>query len=166
MDRRILIGKIASAHGIKGDVKVLCYADDPDLLFQDTGLFTDATTDKRLVLSRKAKPKPTLYIASVQGIADRNAAERIGGTLLYVEREALPALEDGALYHADMEGLEAVSTEGKVMGKVLRVQNFGAGDLLEIQGKKESYYIPFCAPYLVSVDMDARRVVLNEPEVM
>lgn len=166
MDRRILIGKVVSAHGIKGDVKVLCYADDADLLFRDAGVFTDETTQARVVLTPRAEPKPGLFIAHIDGMkADRNDAERARGTLLYIERADLPEAEDGTIYHLDMEGMDVVSAEGKVLGKVLRVQNFGAGDLLEIQGKKESYYLPFAAPYLVSIDKDARLITMNEPEV-
>jgi 16S rRNA processing protein RimM len=166
MTKRILIGKVASAHGIKGDVKVLCYADDAALLFSDAGVYIDETTPKRVVLSPKSEPKANLFIATIEGVNDRNAAERIGGTPLYIERDELPEAEDGQIYHSDLEGMDVVSAEGKAMGKVLRVQNFGAGDLLEIQGKKESYYLPFAAPYLVSVDTGTRVVTMNEPDVL
>lgn len=166
MNRRILIGKVATAHGIKGDVKVLCYADDADLLFREAGVFIDETTQKRVVLSVKSEPKPNLFIATIKGMSDRNAAEKVRGMKFYIDREDLPEAEDGEIYHLDLEGVAVVSPEGKAMGTVIRVQNFGAGDLLEIQGKKESYYLPFTAPYLVSVDMDARVVVMNEPEVL
>lgn len=166
MDRRILIGKVASAHGIKGDVKVVCYADDADLLFRDAGVYTGETTQDRVVLSFKSEPKPNLFIAAIEGVSDRNAAEAARGTALYIDRADLPEAEEGLIYHMDLEGMEVVSADGKAMGKVLRVQNFGAGDLLEIQGKKESYYLPFAAPYLVGVDKDAKRVVMNEPDVL
>lgn len=166
MDRRILIGKIASAHGIKGEVKVLCYADDADLLFRDAGVYTDETTQKRVVLSFKSEPKDNLFIVSVDGVSDRNKAELMRNTPLYINRSDLPEAEGDEIYHMDLEGMDVVSADGKEMGKVIRVQNFGAGDLLEIQGKKESYYLPFTAPYLVGVDRDARRVVMNEPEVL
>ena len=164
--KRILIGKIASAHGIKGDVKVVCHADDPEILFREDGVYTSETGDKRLVLNPRSEPKPNLFIASVDGVGDRNASELLRGTMLYIDRDELPELDDGQIYHTDLEGMDAVSADGKKMGRVIRVVNFGASDLLEIQGAKESYYIPFCEPYLVEVDMDGRRVVLNEPDVM
>jgi len=166
MDRRILIGKIVSAHGIKGQVKVLCYADDADLLFQDDGIYSDETTQARVVLSFSAEPKAGLFIVYVDGITDRNKAELMRGTRLYIDRDQLPEAEEGQIYHMDLEGMDVVSADGKEMGKVIRVQNFGAGDLLEIQGKKESYYLPFAAPYLVGVEKEAKRIVMNEPEVM
>lgn len=167
MNRRILIGKVASAHGIKGDVKVLCYADDADLLFREEGVFTDETTQNRVVLSFKSEPKANLFIAAIQGMKpDRNEAEKARNIKFYIERADLPEAQGNEIYHMDLEGMEVVSAEGKAMGKVLGVRNFGAGDLLEIQGKKESYYLPFAAPYLVSVDKTARVIVMNEPEVL
>lgn len=166
MDRRILIGKIASAHGIKGDVKVLCYADDPELLFSDAGVYIDEKKDTRVVLTPKSEPKANLFIASLEDVKDRNKAETLRGLSLYIDRDELPELEDGSMYHSDMAGMDVVSAEGKAMGKVIRVQNFGAGDLLEVQGKKEAYYIPLAEPYLVEIDADNRRIVMNEPEVM
>jgi 16S rRNA processing protein RimM len=165
MNRRILIGKVSSAHGIKGDVKVLCYADDADLLFRSSGVFIDETTQKRVVLSSKAEPKPNFFIASIEGMSDRNEAERARGLSFYIDRDDLPDAEDG-LYHSDIEGMVVVTPEGKDLGKVLRVQNFGAGDLLEIQKSAETYYIPFAEPYLVSVDAADRKIVMNEPEVL
>lgn len=165
LNKRILIGKVTSAHGIKGDVKVLCYASDSDLLFNEDGVFTDEKSDQRITLIRKSEPKANLFIVNIKGTTDRNKAETLRGLSFYIDRDALPELEDG-IYHSDIEGMDVVSNEGKAMGKVIRVQNFGAGDLLEIQGKKESYYLPFAAPYLVSVDTDAKRIIMNPPEVM
>lgn len=166
MTKRILIGKVTTAHGIKGDIKVLCYADDPALLFGDAGVYTDETTQKRVVLSPRAEPKANLFIASIEGVSDRNAAERLRNLSFYIDRDALPEADAGAVYHSDLEGMDVVSVEGKAMGRVLRVQNFGAGDLIEIQGKKESYFIPFAEPYLVGVDQAARRITMIEPEVL
>lgn len=166
MTKRILIGKVATAHGIKGDIKVLCYADDPALLFSADGVYTDETTQKRVVLLPRAEPKAGLFIASLEGITDRTAAERIRNLQFFIERDELPEAEDGALYHSDLEGMEVVSVDGKAMGKVLRMQNFGAGDLVEVQSKTDTYYIPFAEPYLVSVDRAARRITMVEPEVL
>lgn len=166
MSRRILVGKVASAHGIKGDLKVICYAEDADLLFRDAGVYTSETTPTRVVLTPRSEPKPNLFIARMTGIADRNAAEAARNTRFYIDREDMPEPDADSVYLTDLEGMDAVTPEGKALGRVLRVQNFGASDLLEIQGAKDSYYIPFCEPYLVRVDMDARRVIIHEPEVM
>lgn len=166
MNRRILIGKVATAHGIKGDVKVVCYADDPALLFSDAGVYTDETTQKRVVLLPKSEPKDNLFIATIKGMSDRNEAERARGMSFYVERAELPEAEDGEIYHSDLEGMVVVTEDGKELGKVLRVQNFGASDLLEITGKGDNLLLPFAAPYLVSLDKDARRIVMIVPEVL
>ncbi len=166
MTKRILIGKVATAHGIKGDVKVLCYADDAELLFRESGVFTDETTQKRVVLSFKSEPKHNLFIATMEGVSDRTAAERARNVSFYIDREDLPEADDGALYHSDLENMSVVTPDGKTLGKVLRVQNFGAGDLLEIQNKGELFFLPYAAPYLVSVDEKSRVITMNEPEVM
>jgi 16S rRNA processing protein RimM len=72
-------------------------------------------------------------IARFAEVADRTAAETLRGTALAVPRSALPPLEPGEYYHADLIGLTAVSDTGEALGTVIAVENFGAGDLLEIE---------------------------------
>ena len=164
--KRVLIGRITTAHGVRGDVKVQYFLENVDLLFSDAGVYTSDTKPERVVLTYKNDLKGDVVVCSVSGISDRNAAERLRGTQLYLDEQDLPPPDAGMVYLRELEGLEAVTPEGKALGTVLGVRNFGASDLLEIKGKKENYYIPFCEPFLVRVEREAKRVILNEPEVL
>jgi len=128
---RILIAEITTAHGIKGQVKVRSYADDPHAL-EDYTLSTDVAGKETLSLTLK-NPIKGDWIAEVDGVTDRNAAEDLRGTKLYIDRDALPPLPAGQHYHADLIGLSVVDETDATVGTVTAVQNFGAGDLLEIR---------------------------------
>jgi 16S rRNA processing protein RimM len=102
-------------------------------------------------------------VARLDGISDRNGAEAITGTDLYVARAQLPAAEEGSFYHADLIGLAAVAPDGTDIGRVVSVHNFGAGDLLEIAlgGSRRTELVPFTAQFVLEVDL-ARRIAVVE----
>jgi 16S rRNA processing protein RimM len=104
--------------------------------------------------------------AAFAGIADRTAAETLKGVELYVERARLPEPDEDEWYYADLIGLAAISPEGETLGEVIAVQNFGAGDLLEIRPAAggRTLLVPFVKAAVPVVDMKARRVVVNMPE--
>lgn len=164
MNKRILIGEIATAHGIKGFVKVKCFADDTGLL-ESGPLFLAESGDKTLRLTLKhALDKG--FVAEVEGIADRNDAEKLRGTKLYVDRDALPEAGDGEYYYEDLKGMNVVKKDGAPMGVVINVTNFGAGDLLDIQkpGSAETFYLPFNAETILDVAMDSKIITATLPE--
>lgn len=120
LDRPVTLAAIAGAHGVGGEVKLKLFTDDLSAFRSFNG--------------------GTLTIKSLRGniarfaeVADRTAAEKLRGTALTVPRSELPALEDGEYYHHDLIGLAAVSSEGAPLGSVVAVENFGAGDVLEIE---------------------------------
>ena len=163
--RRILIGKITGAHGVKGEVKVLSKAADAGLLFRKSGVYTSETGNDIVKLVSRVEQKPGLFISKVNDVTDRNVAERLGGTPLYIDRDDLPETDD--VYLSDLEGLPVVTPEGKALGTVTAVQNFGAGDLIDVLGPDgKSFYLPLAEPFLVEIDMDAGKIVMNEIEVM
>ena len=104
-------------------------------------------------------------VAHVAGVDDRNAAEALRGVELYVDRSRLPAADEGEFYYADLVGLRAEDAAGSVVGKVLAVHNFGAGDLLEIRLAEEpvTELIPFTDAFVPVVDVAAGRVVVVMP---
>ena len=107
-----------------------------------------------------------MLIAAFKGVTDRNAAEALRGTRLYVDREKLPETEDEeTFYQADLVGLEAVTAEGRRLGRVVAVQNFGAGDLLEIapEGRKSGEMLPFTKNFVPEIDLAAGRLVVAPP---
>jgi 16S rRNA processing protein RimM len=119
-DRPVVLAVITGAHGVGGEVKLKLFTDDLSAYKSFNG---GALTLKSLRSN----------IARFAEIADRTAAERLRGTELTVPRSALPPLAEGEYYHADLIGLPVVSTSGEALGTVVAVENFGAGDVLEIE---------------------------------
>jgi 16S rRNA processing protein RimM len=125
--RPVTLAVIIGAHGVTGEVRLKLYAEGLDSLTAHKSFNEGALTLKSL------RPGNNGAIARFAEIADRNAAEAARGTELTVPREALPPLADGEYYHADLIGLPCVSTEGADLGKCVAVENFGAGDVIEIE---------------------------------
>ena len=113
------------------------------------------------------RPGKGFFIARLKGIADRSAAERLSNVELYVPRERLPE-PDAAdeFYHADLIGLTVVDTEGSALGRVVAVQNFGAGDLMEVLpiAGGDTVLLPFTEAVVPVVDIAAGRLVIRAPE--
>lgn len=129
MTAPILIGRILGAHGIRGAVKLKSFAATP----ADIGRYTPLTAnDGRSFEILRLKPAGDAFIADLKDVRDRNQAEALAGTDLYVERRALPAPAEGEFYLADLVG-RPVTAAGTVLGIVAGVQNYGAGDLLELE---------------------------------
>jgi 16S rRNA processing protein RimM len=137
---QVTLAAIAGAHGISGEVRLKLFAEGVDSLKRHKSF----QAGERVLTLKSVKPGSAGAIARFAEIADRGAAEALRGTLLTVPRDALPPLADGEYYHADLIGLACVDAEGAPLGTVAAVENFGAGDLLEIErpdGKKA--LIPF-----------------------
>lgn len=141
MSKRICIAKIATAHGIRGLVKLHVFADDKALV--NGALYTSETGDDTLSITLKNATSKH-WLAEVDGIQDRNEAEALRGTLLYIDRDVLPTAGDGEFYISDLIDLPVVDVDGNAIGTIIDVANFGAGDLLEIKPTLgESFYLPF-----------------------
>jgi len=140
VNKRIALAAVAGAHGVKGELRLKLFTDDPEKLRRYQPLYVSGVP-RRLVELRQSGKAP---IARFEGITDRSAAEALRASLVEVDRSALPPLEEGEYYHADLVGLSAVDTQGKLVGSVAAIENYGAGDLLEIEmdGGKRSL-IPF-----------------------
>jgi 16S rRNA processing protein RimM len=159
---RILLGRIAGAHGIRGEVLIRTFTERPEDIAA-YGALDDGGGRSFRVETARATPKGV--VARLAGIADRTAAEALKGTELWVDRASLPAPEAGAFYHADLIGLAAVDPEGRALGEIVAVYNFGAGDLLEVRlaasGKTE--LIPFTEAFVPEIDVPAHRAVVALP---
>lgn len=160
---RILLGHIAGAHGIRGEVLIKTYTEAPENVGAYGPLCDESGT--RTFNLKSARVTPKGVVARLQGVDDRNAAEALKGIALYIERERLPAAADGEFYHADLIGLAAVDRDGKPLGEIVAVQNYGAGDLLEIRlaGASRTELVPFTDAAVPEVDIAARRVVVILP---
>lgn len=163
-DGRILLGRIVAAHGVRGEVLVRSYADTPE----DVGAYGPlvAPVAGRTVQLRVLRVTPKGVIARIAGVADRNAAEALAGTDLYVDRTQLPAAGEGEFYHADLIGLAAVAPDGTDIGRVVAVHNFGAGDLIEVAlaASRRTEHIPFSDSFVPEVDVTGGRIVVILPE--
>ena len=137
--KRVALAAVAGAHGVRGEVRLKLFAESAESLARYSRMIVAG-------VERAARIQPDAKGATArfEGIADRSAAEGLRGALVEVERDALPALDEGEYYHADLIGLTCFSHGGETVGSVVAVENFGAGDLLEIEktdGKRA--LIPF-----------------------
>lgn len=154
-EKQVTLAAIAGAHGISGEVRLKLFADGLDSLKRHQQF----QIGERVLTLKAAKPGGNGAIARFAEIADRGAAEALRGTLLTVPRSALPPLAEGEYYHADLLGMPCESSAGEMLGIVVAVENFGAGDLLEIErpdGKRT--LIPF-RPGIA--DLEGGRVVAD-----
>jgi 16S rRNA processing protein RimM len=158
-ERRIALAAVAGAHGVKGELRLKLFSDGIDSLSRHRMLYVGGAERRLLAVRDSGKAA----VARFDGVADRSAAEALRGALVEVDRSALPALGEGEYYHADLIGLPAVDADGKSVGTVAAVENYGAGDLLEIEraGGKRSL-IPFRGGVADLVD---GRIVLD-PEFL
>jgi 16S rRNA processing protein RimM len=131
--KTVTLAAVAGAHGVTGEVRLKLFAENVDSIKRHKSFNNGALTLKSL------RPNKDGAIARFAEITDRNMAEKLRSTLLTVPRDALPALGEGEYYFSDLLGLRCVSTDGSDLGTCIAVENFGAGDVLEIQkpdGKK------------------------------
>lgn len=158
---RFKIAEITKPHGIRGQVMVRVLADDPELLFLEG--ITDEKGQKEFFFEKLA-PHKHAYLATIEGVDDRNKAEAIAGTTLYIDRDMLPEIDIDEVYLVDMQGLE-VRHNGKAIGRVKAIVNFGAGDLIEVQrGDAKDILIPFEKQYVPVVDTDEGYLEIDPPD--
>lgn len=159
-DKPVTLAAVTGAHGVTGEVRLKLFGEGVEALRRYRA-FNDST----LTLKKLRDDGKGGAIARFEEVADRTAAEKLRGTALTVPRSAMPELEEGEYYYADLIGLRAVSTEGEALGTVIGVENFGAGDVLEIErpvgedGKRRRFMVPMI-PAAVP-EWDGTRMVLN-----
>jgi 16S rRNA processing protein RimM len=162
--RKLLMGRIGAAHGIKGEVRIQSFTEDP-LAIMDYGPL--ATNRPGLTVEiLDARTTTNVLVARLKGVPDRNAAEKLNGVELYVDRDLLPEIEDeDDYYHADLIGLDARLEDGSSLGEVIAVPNFGAGDMLELRdaASGETRFIPFTKAAVPEVHIAAGYVVVVPP---
>jgi 16S rRNA processing protein RimM len=139
-EKTVTLAAVAGAHGVTGEVRLKLFAESVDSLKRHKSYNGGALTLKA-VRAHKGDA-----IARFAEITDRNAAEALRSTLLTVSRAELPALAEGEYYYSDLIGLPCVSTEGDDLGFCVAVENFGAGDILEIEKPdKKRFMVPMNA---------------------
>ena len=141
LERPVKMAAVGAAHGIKGEVRIKSFTGDP-LALGDYGPLYDNAGRAYEILD--IRPQGQVVVARIKGVNDRNAAEALNGTELFVDRAALPFEAEGEFYHDDLVGLAVRDETGATIGKVTAVQNYGGGDVLEltVHGRK-GVLIPF-----------------------
>ena len=157
------MAEIVGVHGIKGVVKLKVFSDNPASLI-DYAPLCDSSGKKTFKIT-SLHQHGNIWLAELDGIKDRTAAEKLRGTRLCVSREELPEIKnDNTYYHADLIGMTAAWPDGKPMGKVIMVANFGAGDLLEVKPVKgASFYVPFTAKIVTGVNVKKKEITIDPP---
>ena len=159
----ILVGAFGSAVGLKGEVRLASFTEIPEAIADFKPLLTE---DGRALEILSIRPQTKGLVARVKGVTTREAAEKLKGLALYVPRNALPKPEEeGEYYHADLIGLKAELVSGELLGEVIGVQNFGAGDLLEVQlaSEKRAVFVPFTNDIVPAVDLAAGTLTVDPP---
>jgi 16S rRNA processing protein RimM len=163
-DKRICVARIGAAHGTTGEVRLWPFTADPKAV-ASYGVLT--TADGRAIEIASVRAGKGFLIARIAGVADRNGAERLCNLDLFIPRDRLPPPAADEYYHADLIGLAAQDRDGKPLGTVIAVHNFGAGDLLEIApARGETLLLPFTAEVAPEIDIAGGRIVLVPPVVI
>ena len=164
MADRIRVARIGAAHGVRGEVRLWSFTENPLAVAQYGPLETE--DGRRRFEIEAARPGKDFLVARLAGINDRNAAEALCNVDLFVPRDRLPLIDEAdTFYHADLVGLAAVDEAGTTLGTVKAIHNFGAGDLIEIEslGGADALLLPFNEMTVPTVDLKARRIVVVRP---
>lgn len=161
-ERRILLGRITGAHGIKGEVNIRAHTETPEGLMAYGAL---TASDGRAITISQVRPTAKGIIARIAGVSDRTTAESLRGLDLFVDRARLPEPEDGAYYLEDLIGLVVVGKDGATIGKVRAVENYGAGDILVVtlDDGGDEVMVPFRDAFVPDVDIKGGRVTIVPP---
>ncbi len=161
-ENKILVGIFGAPHGVRGEIRLKSYTQDP-MSIADYGALSDA--DGRQFTFAATRPlKDDLLVVRVKGVADRDAAQKLTHVKLYIPREKLPAPEEDEFYCRDLIGLRAETGDGVLLGTIVAVPNYGAGDILEVAPPAgETLLFPFTRAVAPLVDLKGGRVVIELP---
>ena len=164
---RLLLGVIAGPRGIKGELKVKSFTEIPEDIAAYGPLESkdgEKTFHVKLIGTSKNLP-----VIRIKGVSDRNMAEALKGQELYISRDKLPkVLDEDEFYHTDLVGLNVIFADGTHYGEILRLYDFGGGDIVEIKpdgkGAKASVLVPFTKEMVPTVDMTKGHIVIDLPD--
>jgi 16S rRNA processing protein RimM len=158
----ILVGRVAGAFGVKGEVRVTAYTAEPKALLGYRDLLRQDGSPCLTLLSGRAQKGD--LVARAKEVATKEEADALRGLLLHIPREALPEPEEDEYYLTDLIGMAAVTPEGEALGKVKAAPDFGAGNVLEIDpGRGATWYLPFTRDCVPVVDIAGGKVTVVRP---
>lgn len=163
MTERVVVGAIAGAYGVRGEVRIKSFCAVPEDIETYSPLTDAEGRAFNLAIINSIKNG---FSARIAEVATKEDADALKGVELYAGRDQMPSLPDDEFYHADLIGLEVLDTGGAVLGRVKAVQNNGADDLLEVTapGSSATFFIPFTKAVVPTVDLDAGRIIADPPE--
>ena len=160
---RLLLGEIGAAQGLKGEVRLRSYTEEPAAIAR-----YDTLEDERgrRIQIESIRVTPKTLIARIKGVTTREAAEALNHTKLFIDRALLPERDEEEWYHVDLIGLAVVDKDGAPIGTVAAIHNFGAGDLIEVKpaGGGPTVLVRFTRDTVPEVDVEGGRLVLVPPE--
>ncbi len=163
--RRILLGRVAGAFGVRGEVRLISWTEPRDAIFKYQPWILRAGPAEREVSGVRGRDAGKHLVATIPGLADRDQAEALAGAELWVPRERLPPPKPGEYYWVDLEGLAVATLEGVRLGTVSHLFSTGANDVVVVVGERERL-LPFVMDqYVKSVDFDAGLITVDwDPE--
>ena len=161
--RRILVGRVVGAFGVRGEVKLESWTEPRSAIFgYRPWILRDARGNERELMGVRGRQVGKSLSAEIPGVEDRDAADALRGTEVYVDRSALPKPADGEFYWIDLEGMEVVNLEGVPFGRVSHLFATGANDVLVARDGDRERMIPFVRPqYVTAIDFDAGRITVD-----
>ncbi|WP_342360180.1 ribosome maturation factor RimM [Terrarubrum flagellatum] len=166
-DKLILLGEFGRAQGVRGEVRIKSYTDDPLAIARYQPLTSEDGARSFKIIS--ARPhQGDMIVARVEGVNDRSAAEALTRLKIFAPRGALGAetLEEGEYLQSDLVGLAVRLADGRDVGRIVGIENYGAGDLLAIQidGRKEPALLPFSDRFAPVIDIAGGSITIDPPE--
>lgn len=163
------VGKIVGAHGVKGNLKIYSYADSVSVFKPGSSILVGRTgkTEKYYTI-KWAKPHGKFILLSFKGIENRNAAETLIGSELFIERTALPELEEGVYYWVDIIGLSVFTADNQYIGHVESILATGSNDVYVVKDPNKEHnneiLIPAIESVVLDIDFENKRMRVNLPE--
>jgi 16S rRNA processing protein RimM len=163
LTKLVLLGRIGAAHGIRGEVRIQSFTDDPTQIAAYSPLQTNRPGLTVTILS--ARKSKNVIVAKLKDISDRSEVEKLNGVELYVARDQLPDdIDEDDFYQVDLIGLEARLKDGTVLGKVIAIPNYGADDLIEIGNGGKTALYPFTKAIVAAGNIAAGYLIIVPPE--
>ena len=155
----IEIGSFVGVHGIKGEVKLKSFTEIPENIFSFKEIFIESYENPiKLKLIRKFKQ---IFVCKIENVETRTDAENFQGLKLLTARKSLPKLIDGEFYHSDLLNFEVYNLNKESFGKVISLEDFGAGLLAEVKKNDKTFYLPMGKNFLKNINYKDKQIILD-----
>lgn len=156
----IYIAKITKPHGVRGQAKLISYADVPENIFTYPCLYDEKLNEYKI---KSYSQNGNMFIISFNNNSSRNVVEEIAGLKLYITRDMMPKLLEEDVYYADLEGLDIFDNSLINRGYIVQIHNFGAGDLIEMKylDKNDTVFLPFEAEFIIEINIKKRLFIFD-----